>query len=261
MIERRAPRAKSVAINPFCSEAALRHSNYSALVGGELVRVLDFKPPSDGARLAHEALRRFLRSDGYPCVAARSVFNRGTYRFGYYDDLTSPDSVSGLARDLCAFVAERSEFEGTFCSFLAAFGQLPRDEGEFESALWTTLRLLRKLDAAFYAHCSDVSSDPSDRNYAFSFAQTAFFVVGMHPRASRLSRRFPYPLLVFNPHDQFEALRRAGRFERFQEVVRASELALQGSLNPNLSDFGVESEARQYSGRVAEADWTCPFHR
>ncbi len=246
--------------NPFCSEAALRHSNYSALIGGKLVRLLDFKRPSPDARVAHEALRKFLRSDGYPCVAARSVFNRANYRFGYYENLTSPDSVSGLARDLCAFVAERSDFDGAFCSFLAAFAHAPRDENEFESALWTTLTLLRRLDAALYAYCSEVSSDPTDRRYAFSFAQTAFFVVGMHPQASRLSRRFAYPLLVFNPHDQFEALRREGRFERFQQVVRASDLALQGSLNPNLSDFGVESEARQYSGKAAPSEWTCPLH-
>jgi hypothetical protein len=36
---------------------------------------------------------------------------------------------------------------------------------------------------------------------------------------------------------------------------------LQGSLNPNLADFGEQSEARQYSGRATEADWVCPFHR
>ncbi|MEP6902345.1 MAG: YqcI/YcgG family protein, partial [Actinomycetota bacterium] len=30
--------------------------------------------------------------------------------------------------------------------------------------------------------------------------------------------------------------------------------------NPNLSDFGTQSEARQYSGRAVEHEWKCPFH-
>jgi len=36
---------------------------------------------------------------------------------------------------------------------------------------------------------------------------------------------------------------------------------VQGSLNPNLADFGERSEARQYSGREVEEHWRCPFHR
>jgi hypothetical protein len=36
-------------------------------------------------------------------------------------------------------------------------------------------------------------------------------------------------------------------------------MRLQGSINPNLSDFGVHSEARQYSGRAVEDAWKCPF--
>jgi FPC/CPF motif-containing protein YcgG len=43
--------------------------------------------------------------------------------------------------------------------------------------------------------------------------------------------------------------------------VREREIALQGSLNPNLADFGERSEARQYSGRAVEDQWRCPFHR
>jgi hypothetical protein len=45
-----------------------------------------------------------------------------------------------------------------------------------------------------------------------------------------------------------------------QEVIRSRERNLQGTLNPNLGDFGVRSEARQYSGRPTEPDWRCPFH-
>ena len=64
---------------------------------------------------------------------------------------------------------------------------------------------------------------------------------------------------MFNPRDQFTSLREQGKFERMQEVVRDREIALQGSLNPSLSDFGSESEARQYAGRLVERNWRCPF--
>jgi FPC/CPF motif-containing protein YcgG len=44
-----------------------------------------------------------------------------------------------------------------------------------------------------------------------------------------------------------------------QETIRARDLELQGSINPMLSDFGVDSEARQYSGRAVEENWQAPF--
>ena len=43
-------------------------------------------------------------------------------------------------------------------------------------------------------------------------------------------------------------------------ATRARDLALQGSINPNLADFGTAPETRQYSGRKVEAGWKCPFH-
>jgi FPC/CPF motif-containing protein YcgG len=67
--------------------------------------------------------------------------------------------------------------------------------------------------------------------------------------------------MVFNVHAQFERLREERLFERMQETIRSRDLKLQGSLNPNLSDFGKQSEAKQYSGRPVEKEWKCPFQR
>jgi FPC/CPF motif-containing protein YcgG len=44
-----------------------------------------------------------------------------------------------------------------------------------------------------------------------------------------------------------------------QETIRTRDLALQGTINPMLSDFGERSEARQYSGRAVEENWQAPF--
>ena len=74
-----------------------------------------------------------------------------------------------------------------------------------------------------------------------------------------MARRFRWPALVFNPHVQFERLRGEGKWKRMQQTIRERDVALQGNINPMLSDFGQSSEARQYSGRAVEADWQPPF--
>ncbi len=65
--------------------------------------------------------------------------------------------------------------------------------------------------------------------------------------------------MVFNSHHQFDRLRADGRYGRMQAAIRKRDGALQGSINPNLADFGDASEARQYSGREVEPDWRCPL--
>jgi FPC/CPF motif-containing protein YcgG len=65
--------------------------------------------------------------------------------------------------------------------------------------------------------------------------------------------------MVFNLHDQFEQLRAAGRYEGMREKIMVRDEAVAGSRNPMLSRHGEASEARQYSGRVVDEQWRCPF--
>jgi FPC/CPF motif-containing protein YcgG len=65
--------------------------------------------------------------------------------------------------------------------------------------------------------------------------------------------------LVFNPHEQFEAMRGSGGMERIQRLIRERDRDLQCSTNPNLSDYGSAPESRQYSGRRVDDQWRCPF--
>jgi FPC/CPF motif-containing protein YcgG len=44
-----------------------------------------------------------------------------------------------------------------------------------------------------------------------------------------------------------------------QQIIRHRDIALQGSTNPMLTDFGEQSEARQYSGRAVDDDWVPPL--
>ena len=97
------------------------------------------------------------------------------------------------------------------------------------------------------------------QNISLSFGGEAFFIVGLHPRASRPARRFERPVQVFNLHDQFEKLRAAGVYDKMRSTIVARDVALAGSPNPRLAQHGVVSEARQYSGRAVGGQWRCPF--
>ena len=52
---------------------------------------------------------------------------------------------------------------------------------------------------------------------------------------SRPARRFAHPVIVFNPHDQFERLREQNRYGRMREAIMARDAKLAGSTNPMLA--------------------------
>lgn len=207
------------------------------------------------------AFRAFVDDPQFPCLAGKGVVRASGYSSGTYGALGSHRSTRALAADLELFVREAAQDEARLHAFVAVFpSKAYDDERSFEGDLWRQLQRLSDLDA-HSAWDPTTSDDPSDSGFAFSFAGRALFVVGLHPQSSRHARQFRWPALVFNPHRQFERLRENGSFERLRAAVREREIALQGSLNPNLADFGEQSEARQYSGRATEAGWACPFHR
>jgi len=218
-------------------------------------------PPTVLARSIHDAFRRRVLEPHFSCLGARSAVSGGGYRFGLYGALGEEDGTHRLARDLARFAARRQSADTAhFGTFVAAFtGPLLIPEARFETLLWQQLQDLHEIDARDHAWDTSVSGDPGEPTFALSFGGRAFFVVGLHGRASRLTRRFEWPTLVFNPHDQFRRLRATGHFQRMQDMIRQREVALQGSINPMLSDFGTRSEARQYAGREVDEEWRCPF--
>ena len=133
-------------------------------------------------------------------------------------------------------------------------------ELEFERALWNRAQSLHDKDAWLGTPWDDaVDPDPEAPDFGLSIGGSAFFIVGLHPHASRKARRFRYPALVFNLHDQFERLRADGRYDKMRERILERDKAWSGSINPMLAEHGSISEARQYSGREVGEDWRCPF--
>jgi len=211
------------------------------------------------ARLAHDAFVGMVSSPAFVCVGGKAAISRGTYRVGMLGELGTSASTAALADGLSRFHAELVATDTDFYSYAAFFsGPVGMNEDEFEAALWRQLRMLNRVDGESWDPA--VSSDPTDPSFSFSFGGRAYFIVGLHAGSSRWSRRFAWPTLVFNPHDQFDELRDDGRMPKWQEVIRGADVELQGSPNPNLNDFGVLPEARQYSGKAHPRGWQCPFH-
>lgn len=204
-----------------------------------------------------ELLSERILGPEYPCLGARSVFKRERATVVLHDDLEAPETARTLLEQLREYAAAVDPEEG-FVSFVAGFrGPEVRDEKHFEEMLWGLLQRLHDVDEQPWA--PEVSADPNDPHFAFSVAGTPFFIVGLHPKASREARRMPLPVLVFNLHEQFESLREQGGFERMRDTIRRRDEELQGSINPMVSDHGETSEARQYSGRKLEKAWEAPF--
>jgi len=205
-------------------------------------------------------LQEKLLGNQFSCVAAKTAWRRETVVHRHYGPMTEEATTAALYGDVCDFAGRKDAIDPLLASFISTF-QAPRDvtEVEFERLVWEQLQSLHDLDATGFAWSSLVDADPASERFGFSVGGHPFFVVGMHPNSSRLTRRFPYPTLVFNSHIQFKRLKERGIYQRIQREVRARELTLQGSINPNLADFGEASEAAQYSGRSVSANWRCPF--
>ena len=251
-----------MAINPFDAATAEAGSTLKPAAHGGLVpsRIAATAEAQPLLVEAHAAFRDFVMRQEFPCVGARAAFNSGSYAVAVYDDLASDAATVDLARDLFEFTRSDIRETSEYATFVAVFsGPAAADEVGFERALWQQLQKLNHLDAAQFDWDPMASADPTDAQFSFSFAGQALYVIGMHPQSSREARRFRWPAMVFNPHEQFEQLRADGKWKRMQQTIRERDVQLQGSINPMLSDFGEVTEARQYSGRAVEDDWRAPF--
>ena len=203
--------------------------------------------------------KAFVASPRFPCVGAKSAMNRGRMEFALYDALADDNDAAALCEQLAEFSRQFPEPGTDPVSFVAMFRDPVANEDEFHRRLWTHLQAMHDIDAANHAWDATVSSDVTDKQFSFSIASRAFFVVGLHPQSSRLARQAPFPCLVFNFHDQFEAMREDGKYAKLQAAIRARDVALQGAINPVLARFGEASEAHQYSGQAQTDAGSVPF--
>ena len=212
------------------------------------------------APLPAQRFRDFITDRGFPCVGAKSALGKDQLTHLVLDDMRTGLEDQTLLRAFYRFVDRYRADRTLFTSFAVSWrGPVGLSEEAFEDLLWERLGALHRLDEAEHDWDERVDADPDSPHFSFSLRGEAFFVVGLHDGASRQARRFAYPTLVFNLHDQFETLRAQGRYEKLHETIMQRDAALQGEPNPMLAQHGEAPPARQYSGRKVEEDWQCPF--
>lgn len=206
-----------------------------------------------------QKFEKFILGNDHPCIMAKTVFTMDQVELHSYSDFGSKAAAREIIADLESYIQDYDFTSNDFKTFLAVFPESPNySEIAFEKMLWKQLANLHEVDSKEWDPA--VSEDVESEHFSFSLNGKAFYIVGMHPGASRKARQSPYPAIAFNLHWQFEKLREMGSYETVRDKIRERDKELQGSINPMLRDFGADSEARQYSGRKVEKEWKCPFH-
>jgi FPC/CPF motif-containing protein YcgG len=193
-------------------------------------------------------------------VGAKAALRRHQLDILVATDIRSDASDLLVTRRLQDFVIRRDVDASMFVSQAVVFRSRSQlTEKDFETHLWQRLTAMHAIDRRDFRWDPNVESDPSSPHFSLSIGGRGFFVVGLHPNASRAARRFIYPTLVFNFHAQFERLRDEGRYELIRRKTIERDIALDGAANPMLARHGEGSPAAQYSGRVVGPNWKCPF--
>ncbi len=219
----------------------------------------DLQNTDHALQVKHE-FRSFIDDKLFPCVAAKAALTKDQMKIFVAGHLACPNDDQSILDFIYKFVDEYRLAETPFHTACVIFPSThPIDEETFERLLWTRLQALSDIDSQKYSYDSRVDSDPSSPEFSFSLKEEAFFVIGLSPNSSRDARRFRYPVIVFNPHAQFEELRSLKRFEKMKNIVRKRDVELSGSINPMLQDFGADSEVYQYSGMQYDRNWECPY--
>lgn len=202
----------------------------------------------------------FLNEKAFPCIGAKVASGSGTIKCMVAGHLDCPSDDETILDFLYQFVDVWRQSSSLYNSAAVIFTE-PRllTEHEFETCMWHRLQALADLDSRHFIYDRRVSSDPGDSTFSFSLKEEALYIIGLHSLSSRKARQFKYPTFVFNPHAQFEELKKRSKFESLKAVVRKRDILYSGSVNPMLADFGSDSEARQYSGANHISGWQCPL--
>lgn len=215
--------------------------------------------PAGSGKTSTDAFGSYVLDGAHPCVMARSVVNKKQVFLANYAALGDEAHCAAVCHDIYEVLAI-SKAEVSLNSLAAVFPAKAFDtEQAFEQALWDQLKGMHAVDRKLFPWDPCVSQDPNDPEFSFSVGGVAWYVVGLHPEASRKARQFQTPTLIFNRHARFEVLRAEGKYDSLRDRIRQRDIQLQGAINPMLKDHGDSSEATQYSGRAVDGDWHCPF--
>jgi FPC/CPF motif-containing protein YcgG len=206
-------------------------------------------------------LEKFIQSKPFSCLGARAALKKDAIIHGHYPSLGDEASARAHYRDLRAYARglRPTLSDKSFRTFVATFDEPGGvvDELKYEELLWQHLQFMHDIDSQTFGLDQGASSDPAEPNFGFHAAGHSFFLVGMHPGASRDSRRFVTPAIAFNSLMQFMLLE--DKFFTMQDAIRKREATNNGSVNPSFTEYEYAMPSRHFSGRFTEEDWKCPY--
>lgn len=214
-------------------------------VGGEKVELRE--------ALIARTLHGFCLS--HPCLGARAASGSGGLFMTVHQDMSTVESAFGFLQDLKEYYSYSDGLEPTRKSLGAAFYAEPiASQDQFAQKYWGFAQLLHDIDCLDTEWDRSVSADIEDGNFELSLAGRALFTTTLNPQNPRFARRFSYPIWIINQHEQFNHLRRTGRFTDWQNRIREldSRFDPTGQPNPILADHGYESAADQLAGSKPE---------
>lgn len=218
---------------------------------------------SQNTDLVHEVeedFKSFIEDKMFPCVAAKAALAREQMQIFVAGHLACPKDDRDILDFIYEFVDRYRASGKDFHTACVIFPEThPLNEQAFDRLFWDRLQALSDLDSLNYPYDQRVDQNPASPNFSFSLKEEAFFIIGLFPGSSREARKFRYPAIVFNPHQQFEELRTLKRYDKMKNIVRKRDIEATGSINPMLQDFGDASEVYQYSGLRYDKNWECPF--
>lgn len=202
----------------------------------------------------------FIKNKTFPCVGAKAALERKQIDCMVAESLDCNDEDDLIIKFLYNFVDRYRANPNLYHSAAIIFKEPEvMSEVMFDQLTWQRLQALSDVDALRYPYDPRVDRNPLSCKFSFSIKSEAFYIVGLHPASSRKARQFRYPTLVFNPHNQFEELRRIDKYTSLQRVIRSRDKLYSGTINPTLTDFGELSEVFQYTGLKYDANWKCPY--
>lgn len=204
-------------------------------------------------------IKNLVTQPHYPCVAALRSYHQDDYHVGFYGQLGEGDRWGELRNDLHFYLQEQKESDSTYLTFWAMFSGAEYSEEDFEARMWRQLSLLTSIEDADQDWGTVAERDPAHPKFRFCLAGSEFFVVGLHPKASRLARQFPVPAMVFNVFSQFDKLKKLSQFDQMVTVNRKRDEQFQGTVNPMAAQYAEKWESIQFSGKQNPSHWRCPF--
>ncbi|CAN1722080.1 conserved protein of unknown function [Hyphomicrobium sp. 1Nfss2.1] len=138
-----------------------------------------------------EELKTFVAAPDFPCVGAKAALRRDQLEILVASDIRR-NAYDRLVTGRLQEFAIRHDVDQTmfFSQAIVYRNDADLTEGQFETFLWQRLSAFHAIDAETYRWDPSVDSDPHSPHFSLSIGGKGFFVVGLHPNAARLARRF-----------------------------------------------------------------------